>query len=767
MSDHQNAGAKVNVENAGDMLVPRIDLAREAPFMLGGICVEPSLRRLSKDGEERLVEPKLMQVLVALVRAEGRILSRDDLIDCCWDGRVVGDASVNRVLSLLRTALRDLGGDAVTIETVPRVGYRVLVAPGAVEEPQADEGAAAPAASRRRPLVLAAICLAVLAAAFAWWWSGRTNTRPLAIVMLPLEASEGVDPLYANGMQAEIRSQLGQGVNLEVTAGDSARQLAEQGQTPEQIGRALGADLVWQGELSNSAENVTLDARLIEVESGDVAWSNQLQAAPNDAEFLPLRAVREVLEALGRPLNSGVADLSVSSGDYALYLTAMGLVRGRGYEQREAALEILEQVNARNPRFADGLAGLAKANFLYPTADRAELQAQRALALEQAEAALQLDPRSVDALKVSAMLREDDMELRLERLSLATEIDPGDAEAWFWLGIVQREAQPDGGDMLATVEHLVSVDPLWPASWRGSDAAVEFGDFALARELEQRIIAAAANDAQREQARARLARIDGDLSEFMRLVNESSARLTEAERRRGAYAQLRYTRMLLGLDPVDFYIGQATGPRDRLLEQLRRHSLPPREDFVAAGVAGARFWDDDSIVSEAMPMLLRDGRTAEFLAYYDAKFASPQDYVAWAHEIDRAAQVLPYVSPYVVLAMRRVGRLEEARQHVAIAREWTDRWRNTQHVSVMAILYQLQLAAIEGDSQSAGDLVRRLPDYGWPLQLSHFGNQNLGLLLDDPLYDEIRDLPEVRAVLGPIRAHIARERQEVLELGLD
>ena len=105
----------------------RIDLAHHGDFDLDALKVQPSLRKISGPLGEQVLEPKVMQVLIALTDPIGTILSRDDLIERCWDGRVVGDTSINRVISLLRNGLRETVGELVCVETVPKVGYRVLV----------------------------------------------------------------------------------------------------------------------------------------------------------------------------------------------------------------------------------------------------------------------------------------------------------------------------------------------------------------------------------------------------------------------------------------------------------------------------------------------------------------------------------------------------------------------------------------------------------------------------------------------------------------
>ena len=58
----------------------RIDLAHAADFTLGPLTVRPSTREVDRDGAIEVLEPRVMQVLVALARAGGAIVSRDDLI---------------------------------------------------------------------------------------------------------------------------------------------------------------------------------------------------------------------------------------------------------------------------------------------------------------------------------------------------------------------------------------------------------------------------------------------------------------------------------------------------------------------------------------------------------------------------------------------------------------------------------------------------------------------------------------------------------------
>src|SRR6478672_8463226 len=114
---------------------PPIDLAAESDFRLGSLLVSPSTREVSHGGTREMLEPRVMQVLVALFQGNGRVISRDELIARCWEGRIVGEDAINRAIGRLRR-LSETGSDApFGIETIPRVGYRLTVAdlPAAVE----------------------------------------------------------------------------------------------------------------------------------------------------------------------------------------------------------------------------------------------------------------------------------------------------------------------------------------------------------------------------------------------------------------------------------------------------------------------------------------------------------------------------------------------------------------------------------------------------------------------------------------------------------
>ena len=154
----------------------QVVLAHEQPFWIGPLRVEPATRQVASGDVSRTLEPRVMQVLVALYQA-GRIVTRDELIERCWAGRVVGDDAINRVISRLRQLAGELGGGSFVVETIARVGYRL------VTTDSAGTPASLPLARPQRRLVDRRLALGAAGAAAAlgivggaWWqWADRRN----------------------------------------------------------------------------------------------------------------------------------------------------------------------------------------------------------------------------------------------------------------------------------------------------------------------------------------------------------------------------------------------------------------------------------------------------------------------------------------------------------------------------------------------------------------------------------------------------------------
>jgi len=158
-----------------------IELAHCPPFRAGAAEVRPATREVVLPDRREVLEPRVMQVLVALVEAGGEILSRSDLNDLCWEGVAVSDHAMNRVISRLRALARETG--AFEIETINKVGYRLTVTDARGRPKPSPELAVAPpprAEDAHRPMrraVLAGggLAVAALLGAAGWWWNDASR----------------------------------------------------------------------------------------------------------------------------------------------------------------------------------------------------------------------------------------------------------------------------------------------------------------------------------------------------------------------------------------------------------------------------------------------------------------------------------------------------------------------------------------------------------------------------------------------------------------
>ena len=190
-----------------------IDLGTEHPFRVGRASIDPASRDAAFNGTVERLQPQNLKVLIALAGRRGNLVTRDQLVDLCWDGRFVGDDVINRAISTLRQFAQRAGGFA--IETVPRAGYRLVET-----------------SSTRwrllRPWALFTIAaLLVLTAALGLIFSVGPNSSlygERTIAVLPLEASSDQQAL-AGGLSEEIASRLSRNPRIRLLGRNSAQVL--------------------------------------------------------------------------------------------------------------------------------------------------------------------------------------------------------------------------------------------------------------------------------------------------------------------------------------------------------------------------------------------------------------------------------------------------------------------------------------------------------------------------------------------------------------
>jgi DNA-binding winged helix-turn-helix (wHTH) protein len=83
-------------------------------------------RELWRGCEPVVVEPQVFDVLVYLVQHPERVVTRDELLQAVWDGRIVSESAITNRVNAARRAIGDSGEAQRLIRTVPRKGFRFI-----------------------------------------------------------------------------------------------------------------------------------------------------------------------------------------------------------------------------------------------------------------------------------------------------------------------------------------------------------------------------------------------------------------------------------------------------------------------------------------------------------------------------------------------------------------------------------------------------------------------------------------------------------------
>ncbi|MCB0279515.1 MAG: winged helix-turn-helix domain-containing protein, partial [Calditrichaeota bacterium] len=93
-------------------------------FTFDSFVFYPEQNRLSQDGVDIRLEPKVNDLLLIFLESNGRTVTKEELFDQLWSGQIVTDDSLKRVISKLRSVLKDTVGSPKYIETITGKGYR-------------------------------------------------------------------------------------------------------------------------------------------------------------------------------------------------------------------------------------------------------------------------------------------------------------------------------------------------------------------------------------------------------------------------------------------------------------------------------------------------------------------------------------------------------------------------------------------------------------------------------------------------------------------
>ncbi|MEA3060670.1 MAG: hypothetical protein QOJ94_451 [Sphingomonadales bacterium] len=352
----------------------RINLAAEPEFDLGPLRVRPSRRQLVLGTNDvSTLEPRVMQVLIALAGAKGEVVSRDRLNDLCWGGRIVGDDSINRCIRALRRLARRVNPPPFAIETVAGIGYALV--------PAGSDGGA-----RAAPPI-----------------SGQKTELPKSVAVLPFANLTG-DPAkdyLADGMAEELIATLTRATGLKVPARTSTFSYKGRETDVRTIARDLSVDAVLEGSVRAAGERIRVTAQLVDAQTGFHLWSQNY-----DRDIGDLFAVQDELAGIiARTLKAklGGGRHRADPQAYELYLQARGFAARATPDSLRRAIELHEQAIARDPDFSRAWSGLAGTLMEAIVVGQLPLE-RRAEARARAEQAIRLDPGDADPYAIVAAL---------------------------------------------------------------------------------------------------------------------------------------------------------------------------------------------------------------------------------------------------------------------------------------------------------------------------------------------------------------------------
>ncbi|HZX90525.1 MAG TPA: winged helix-turn-helix domain-containing protein [Rudaea sp.] len=411
--------------------------------------IDLSGRRLFVAGAETPLEPKAFAVLALLARNPGRAFARDDILDAVWGHRHVTPGVLNRVITLLRQALGESAEATQYLHTLHGVGYRfdsatqVLAtrpvaglmvdgddAPPARQRPASLPSAALDAEStadsnalheaatstpadattdtitrkpvRRRLAGLAALLACVLVGA-----GYLLRPPPLhapasslpTLVVLPLHPV-GTTPdesVLADGLSEELITRLARIDGLRLISRTSASLAQAQNFDFDQLAQRLHVSHALEGSLRQSAQQLRIDLRLIEIPSGRTLWAQDYDRSLADVFAIQSEIAKSVAATLTLKLGLGGAAREPDPQLFRDYLQLWHRLSQHPdapeYQQLTVSLRALV---ARAPDYARAH-GLLARTLVQDLRATTISETETAEAAREAARALELDPDQVEA----------------------------------------------------------------------------------------------------------------------------------------------------------------------------------------------------------------------------------------------------------------------------------------------------------------------------------------------------------------------------------
>jgi DNA-binding winged helix-turn-helix (wHTH) protein/TolB-like protein len=466
-------------------------------YRVGRFTLRP-FRQLLDNGAPVPIGRKALQLLSVLARAEGALVTKDELMAAVWPDVIVEDNAIQVHVAALRKVL---GKDPELLSTSHGLGYTLAVtgaarAPGARDAESAAEPrapAAGGASIRRWPigalakdLVAIALAIAVTAGGGAWLKEairGAGAAKPPTIAVLAFQPADGgaAARLFADGLAISVASALSR-YNVTVIATSSSLQLTP-AQKPQARAR-LGADYIVDGRILSDHGKLTVSSQIADTRKNVVVYSFDVHNDPALSGALADQIATHLALTMDPSRFIHLVARNFTPADFALIARANEAIDSG---EMIAAMEPTRQLAERYPDDGELQAG-AGISIIYAATELPKTQQSEFLRTARAdiERGARLAPDSGLVLFARSQLPAGPMGLatgeRLLRRSL--QASPTFAPAYNGLGEdMLAVGRVDEG--IAMLQRSVQLDPL--SELTNGDAGKEYVFVGHEREASQNL----------------------------------------------------------------------------------------------------------------------------------------------------------------------------------------------------------------------------------------------------------------------------------------
>lgn len=430
-----------------------VNLALQRPFQLGGLRVDPTLCRVWSATVHHL-EPRVMQVLVVLAEHSPQVVSRDTLVQLCWNGRIVGEDAINRVVGRLRKLACADGIERFQIETFKKVGYRLL---GQIERPVFFESESS---DPPRPEPTAEVA------------DPGDNIPGIAVLPFRHPESDSNQTYLADGMAEEIIADLTLTPLLRVISPLSSLTYRPGKGGARQACTDLGVRYLVQGQIRCIAQELHLLVTLTDGKSDETIWSARYRRPIGDLFAVQTEVAAGIAGAIGPAILSHeqlqIRRKPPSLDFWDLFIRARFHFWKGTIQDFEQAGTLLRQALSSKPEDPSALSLLAMVDLSKLWAgghpDPAQLLQQADANARRAIAADNRSPMAHHVMGiVLAQQGEYDQAVAAQRRSL--QLNPNNAQA---LGELARLTAFGGGDpaqVLSLADSALLLSPTDPHDW--------------------------------------------------------------------------------------------------------------------------------------------------------------------------------------------------------------------------------------------------------------------------------------------------------------